>query len=184
MKRMQVFDWLTLMRLCIAALLVSACGEGEEISTRPTPVMVELSGPATFIGGVSTQGTLEADLELDLWLGSFETIAWSEPDAFDFSGTQGVLETSSGECSSADLGASCPFRGDVNVARGLGLGARVEDPRGQNGVWATTLSFFCCRVYRDLFAKRSQANDAGSWSSSDESVFPRASPLHRLVDPR
>ena len=118
MKRMQVFDWLTLMRLCIAALLVSACGEGEEISTRPTPVMVELSGPATFIGGVSTQGTLEADLELDLWLGSFETIAWSEPDAFDFSGTQGVLETSSGECL-CRLRRVLSFRGDVNVARGL-----------------------------------------------------------------
>ena len=57
------------------------------------------------------------------------------------------------------------------------LSARVEDPRGQNGVWATTL-LFCCRVYRTSLRNDPKPMTLGVGPQVMSRSF-LSSPLHR-----
>ena len=128
--------------LCWVVVLCSACGDrGEEISTRQPDLLIDVSGNATLIGATATADGNLGEQALDIWLGSVEEMALIGPGHVTFYAPQGTLNLASGECETADvISATCPFQTTANIGMGLGLFARVEDPRGVEGNWLTTIS--------------------------------------------
>ena len=124
----------------ILFLCVMACGEeGPDISTIPEPIIVEFSSSLNFIGGSLVDGKVD-DTKLDFWVGTFEELTADEPELVTLTTSNIGFDAPEVDCEALQTGVSCPFATSVNIARGIGLFARVEDPRGSEGKWLTTLS--------------------------------------------
>ena len=121
-------------------LCAMACGEeGPDISTIPEPIIVEFSSSLNFIGGSLVDGKVD-DTKLDFWVGTFEELTGDEPGTVTFTTSNIGFDAPEVDCEALQTAVSCPFTTSVNIARGIGLFARVEDPRGSEGNWLTTLS--------------------------------------------
>ena len=121
-------------------LCVMACGEeGPDISTIPEPIIVEFASSLNFIGGSLVDGKVD-DTKLDFWVGTFEELTGDEPGTVTFTTSNIGFDAPEVDCEALQTAVSCPFTTSVNIARGIGLFARVEDPRGSEGNWLTTLS--------------------------------------------
>ena len=139
------------------ALSITSCGErGAEISNLPDPMIIEISGPVTFIGGAVTDGNVD-DSDLTLWISSLEEIFFDHPDNLTFKAEPTAFNTASGLCETAELGVTCPFSLETDISLGIGLAARVEDPRGIEGNWVTTVSAFMAQ--EQLIALREEPTD-------------------------
>ena len=147
------------------------CGEeSAEVSTIPSPIIAEFSSTLNFVGGALVDGKVD-DVKLDLWVGTFEELTSDVPGSVTFTTSNIGFDAPEVTCQALATGALCPFATSVNIARGIGLFARVEDPRGAEGKWVTTLTPL---VFEETLSRLRENPEPFTSDLGGGTVIPRA----------